>query len=270
MGRLRTLIYAQSGINLSPEKRTMLELRLKRRLRVLEIDSYREYCDYVFSSDGQRHEIAPLLDAVSTNKTDFFREPGHFEYLTKKAIPQRTEGNPSRPLLVWSAGCSSGEEPYTLSILLSEYAQTHPGFRFKVLATDLCTTVLAKARLAVFRAEVAAPVPTDLRRKYFLRSRDRGSNELRIVPELRALVEFRRLNFMDPDYDLSEKADFIFCRNVIIYFDRVTQEHVLKKLAHHLAPGGTIFLGHSESLSGLDVPLVSVGPSIYRKPHDRT
>ncbi len=271
MSRLRTLIYTQSGINLSAEKKTMLELRLRPRLRVLTMSSYREYCDYLFSGRGQREEIVPLLDAVTTNKTDFFREPGHFEYLTKQAIPEmmKTIGS-GRTLLVWSAGCSSGEEPYTLSMVLSEYAVTYPGFRFRVLATDLCTTVLEKASLAVFSAEVAAPVPADLRRKYFLRSRESGSKQMRVVPELRSLVEFRRLNFMDSDYGIKEDADVIFCRNVIIYFDRATQEHILQKLAHQLAPGGYIFLGHSETLSGLDVPLVSVGPSTYRKPHGRT
>ena len=271
MGRLRTLIYTQSGINLSPEKKTMLELRLRPRLRLLAMNSYREYCDYVFSTRGQREEIVPLLDAVSTNKTDFFREPGHFEYLTQKALPEIMQANASgRPLLIWSAGCSSGEEPFTLAMVLSEYARTHPGLRFRVLATDLCTTVLEKARVAVFNAEVTAPVPAELRRKYFLRSRETTSKQMRIVPELRSLVEFRRLNFMDSDYGLKEKADVIFCRNVIIYFDRATQENILQKLTHQLAPGGTIFLGHSETLSGVDVPLVSVGPSTYRKPNGRT
>jgi chemotaxis protein methyltransferase CheR len=270
MSRLRTLIYAESGINLSIEKKTMLELRLRPRLRVLTMNSYREYCDYLFSGVGRREEMIPLLDAVTTNKTDFFREPDHFEYLAKTTLPEIMHGNASgRPLLAWSAGCSSGEEPYTLSIVLSEYARSHPGLRFKVLATDLCTTVLEKARHAVFNAELVAPVPADLRRRYFLRSRDRGSNQMRIVPELRDMVEFRRLNFKDPDYGLKEKMDVIFCRNVIIYFDRITQEQMLQKLAQQLAPGGTIFLGHSETLSGLDVPLVPVGPSTYRKPHER-
>jgi chemotaxis protein methyltransferase CheR len=268
MGRLRTLIYAQSGINLSAEKKTMLELRLRPRLRILTMNSYREYCDYLFSGPGQREEIVPLLDAVTTNKTDFFREPDHFEYLTGKALQEMMRSGVSgRPLLIWSAGCSSGEEPYTLAMVLSEYAKTHPGFRFRVLATDLCTTVLQKAELAVFSDEVVSPVPAELRRRYFLRSRDRGSKQMRIVPELRDLVEFRRLNFMDSDFDLKDKMDVIFCRNVIIYFDRATQEQILQKLAHQLAPGGTIFLGHSETLSGLDVPLVPVGPSTYRMPY---
>jgi chemotaxis protein methyltransferase CheR len=270
MGRLRTLIYAQSGINLSVEKKTMLELRLRHRLHALSISSYREYCDYLFSASGQREEIVPLLDAVSTNKTDFFREPDHFEYLKAKVLPEMMQGNAGgRPLLAWSAGCSSGEEPYTLAIVLSEYARLHPGLRFRVLATDLCTTVLEKARLAVFNAEGVAPIPAELRQRYFLRSRDQASKQMRIVPELRDLVEFRRLNFMESDYGLREKMDVIFCRNVIIYFDRVTQEQILQKLTCQLAPGGTVFLGHSETLSGLDVSLVSVGPSTYRKPHGR-
>jgi chemotaxis protein methyltransferase CheR len=267
MSRLRTLIYAQSGINLSVEKKTMLELRLRPRVRILTMNSYREYCDYLFSDRGQREEMIPLLDAVTTNKTDFFRESDHFEYLTQKALPGRMNGSLStRPLLLWSAGCSSGEEPYTLTMVLTEYAGTHPGFRFSILATDLCTTVLDKARLAVFSAEVVAPVPAELRRRYFLRSRDRESKQMRIVPELRELVEFRRLNFMDSDYGLPEKVDFIFCRNVIIYFDRATQEQILQKLVNQLTPGGTIFLGHSETISGMDIPLVTVGPSTYRKP----
>jgi chemotaxis protein methyltransferase CheR len=271
LGRLRSLIYAQSGINLGPDKRTMLELRLRPRLRSLTLNSYREYCEYVFSGQGQRDELIHLLDAITTNKTDFFREPGHFDYLTKKALPEMMQENRGgRPLLLWSAGCSSGEEPYTLSMVLSEYANTHPGMRFKVLATDLCTTVLAKASRGVYNAVEADPLPKDLRLKYFLRSRDRESNELRVVPELRELVEFRRLNFMDSDYRIAEKADAIFCRNVIIYFDRPTQEQILKKLAQQLAPGGYLFLGHSETLHGLDVALTPMGPAAYRKTHDRT
>lgn len=271
MSRLRTLIYTQAGINLSVEKKTMLELRIRPRLRILMLNSYREYCDYLFSSRGQREEMIPLLDAVTTNKTDFFREPDHFEHLTKKALPDMIRRNGSgRPLLAWSAGCSSGEEPYTLAMVLSEWAGTHPGFRFRVLATDLCTTVLEKARLAVFDAETVAPVPAELRRRYFLRSRDRASQQMRVVPELRDMVEFRRLNLMDSDYGLKENADLIFCRNVIIYFDRATQEQILQKLVHYLAPGGTIFLGHSETLSGMDLPLVSVAPSTYRKQDGRT
>ncbi len=190
-------------------------------------------------TQGQKEEIVHLIDVVTTNKTDFFREPGHFEFLVQKALPDLVARNESgRQLLVWSAGCSTGEEPYTLAMVLNEYGLAHPGFRFRVLATDISTTVLAKAKLGVFSHEVVRPVPSELRRKYFMRSRDPGSNVLRVVPELRRLVEFRRLNFMDADFGLSEKADVIFCRNVIIYFDRPTQERILQKLAAQLVPGG--------------------------------
>jgi chemotaxis protein methyltransferase CheR len=269
LNRLRSLIYERSGINLGADKKTMLELRLKPRLRALDLPSYADYCNLIFSPvnhDAHEQEMIHLLDAVTTNKTDFFRESGHFDYLVKKALPEIAvrNGN-SRPLFIWSAGCSTGEEPYTLAMVLEEYALTHPGFRFKILATDLCTTVLAKAKLAVFKSDVLEPVPADWRRKYFMRSRDRGSNLLRVVPELRNHVEFRRLNFMDADYGLTEKADIVFCRNVIIYFDRQTQEQILQKLAKNLVPQGYAFLGHSETLHGLDLPLSPIAPALYRK-----
>ena len=268
--RLRTLIYAQSGINLNSDKKTMLELRIKRRLRSLNLVSFADYCDYLFSAQGQKDEIVNLLDVVSTNKTDFFREPEHFEYLVQKVIPelvarQESGTDSGRPLLLWSAGCSTGEEPYTLAMVVNEWGQTHSGLRFRVLATDLSTTVLEKAGRGIFSAEVVRPVPSDLRHKYFMRSRNRDSNLLRVVPELRQLIEFRRLNFMNADFGLSQKADVIFCRNVIIYFDRATQEQIMQKLAAQLVPGGYAFVGHSETLHDMDLPLVPVAPALYRK-----
>jgi chemotaxis protein methyltransferase CheR len=265
-GRLRRLIYEQAGINLSPDKKTMLELRIKRRLRSLNLNSYAQYCDYLFARHGQKEEIVHLIDVVTTNKTDFFREAAHFDLLVQKAIPDVMAGNESgRQLLVWSAACSSGEEPYTLAMVLNEYGQAHPGFRFRVLATDVSTTVLEKAKLGVYSYEVVRPVSPDLRRKYFMRSRDPDSKVLRVVPELRQLVEFRRLNFMDADFGLSERADIIFCRNVLIYFDRPTQEKILQKLTRHLAPRGYTFVGHAETLHDMDVPLAPVAPALYRK-----
>ena len=182
---------------------------------------------------------------MTTNKTDFFRESGHFDFLVEKALPEFAERNGSgRQFLIWSAGCSTGEEPYTMAIVLSEYALTHPGFRFRIMASDISNIVLAKAELGVYSNDVVAPVSLPLRRKYFMRCRERSSEQVRVVPELRRLVEFRRLNFMDADYGIDEKADAIFCRNVIIYFDRPTQERILRKLANCLAPGGYLFVGH--------------------------
>ena len=264
--RLRTLIYHEAGINLSSDKKAMMEIRIKRRLHSLDISSFGEYCDHVFSHQGKENELVHLVDVITTNKTDFFREAGHFDYLVAKALPELAARNgAARTSLVWSAGCSTGEEPYTLAMVLSEYAQTHPGFRFSLLATDISTAVLAKAAMGVFKAEVVKPVPKDLRRKYFMRSRDPESELLRVVPELRALIEFRRLNFMDADFGLADAPEIIFCRNVIIYFDRPTQIRLLEKLTRQLAPGGYFFAGHSESLQGMDLPLVPVAPAVYRK-----
>ncbi|MGD0734208.1 MAG: protein-glutamate O-methyltransferase [Terracidiphilus sp.] len=264
--RVCDLIYREAGIRLGAEKQTMLEGRLNRRLKVLNLESYGMYCDYLFGREGLREELVHLIDVVTTNKTDFFREPGHFDYLVEKALPDLTARNESgRPLLIWSAGCSTGEEPYTLAIVLSEYGLTHPGFRFKILATDISTTVLAKAELGVYSDGVVSPVLSALRRKYFMRSQDPSSDRVRVVPELRRLVEFRRLNFMDADFGIAEKADAIFCRNVIIYFDRPTQERILKKLSSHLAPRGYMFVGHAETLHDMDLPLVPVAPALYRR-----
>ena len=263
------LIYAEAGITLSPEKKTMLEGRVKRRLKTLNLSSYSEYCETLFGQDGQHNglkdEVVHLIDVVTTNKTDFFREPAHFNFLVDKALPELSERIAGRQFTIWSAGCSSGEEPYTMAIVLSEYALSHPGFRFRILATDISNIVLAKAELGVYTNDIVAPVAPVLRRKYFMRSREPGSDKQRVVPELRRLIEFRRLNFMDAEFGLAEPFDIIFCRNVIIYFDRATQLRLLDKLTRHLSPGGYFFAGHSESLQGMDLPLAPVAPSVYRK-----
>jgi chemotaxis protein methyltransferase CheR len=264
--RVSELIYAQAGIHLGIEKRTMLEARIRRRLKALDIDSYERYCEYLFGEAGLRNEIVPLIDVVTTNKTDFFREPKHFDFLVERALPDLMSCNRNgRPVSLWSAGCSTGEEPYTLGIVLSEYASTHPGFRFKILGTDISTAVLASAAKGVYSSEVVRPVHSALRRKYFMRSRDPMVNRERVVPELRRAVEFRRLNFMDADYGITEKVHAIFCRNVIIYFDRPTQERILLKLSGCLVPGGYMFVGHAETLHDMNLPLVAVAPALYRR-----
>jgi chemotaxis protein methyltransferase CheR len=266
--RLSHLIHSQAGICLGPEKKTMVEVRLKRRLRALNMPSYREYCQFVFRHGGIGNELVHLIDVITTNKTDFFREAGHFDYLAQRALPElAAQIAGARPLLFWSAGCSSGEEPYTLAIVLSEYAEKHPGFRFSILATDISTLVLEKARLGIYSEECVSPIPVPLRRKYLLRSRTGTSGRVRIAPELRRSIDFRRLNFIDADYQTTERADAIFCRNVLIYFDRPTQESILRKLTAHLSPGGFLFVGHSETLHDMDLPVVPVAPALYRKSH---
>ena len=263
---LRALIYDQAGIALGSERRTMLEGRIRRRLKALAIDSYREYCDYLFSTRGLREELVHVIDAVTTNKTDFFRELRHFDFLTSRLLPERAQGNGGRrPFVVWSAGCSSGEEPYTLAMVLSEYGLSHPGFAFRILGADISTVVLEKAALGIYSSDAIKSVPAALRDRYFMREREPGSSRVRVVPELRRLVEFRRLNFMDSDYGLGERFDAIFCRNVIIYFDRPTQQRILKKISQYLLPGGYLFVGHAETLHDLDLPLAPVAPVLYRR-----
>ena len=265
--RLRELIYTKTGICLSPEKKTMVEVRLKRRLRTLNMATYTHYCDFVFGHKGMKEELVFLINVITTNKTDFFREPQHFEFLTRTTLPERAVND--RTFVIWSAGCSSGEEPYTLAMVLSEYAEAHPGFRFRILASDISTEVLEKARMGIYSSESVAPIPLGLKRKYLLRSRDSQTPRVRVAAELRRLIEFRRLNFMDSDYMMAEKVDAIFCRNVLIYFDRATQESILRKLVHNLTPAGYLFVGHSETLHDMDLPVVPVAPALYRKAHDR-
>jgi chemotaxis protein methyltransferase CheR len=258
-------IERSCGIRMPEAKRYMLESRLMKRLRVLEMESFGEYYDYVVSPRGMRGELIEMIDVVTTNKTDFFREPGHFDYLAEHVLPAVTDTEAGNGIALWSAGCSSGEEPYTLAMVLHDYALARGGVQFSILATDICTTVLQKAQLGVYEEDKIDPIPYEMRRRYLLRSRDRSLGTVRICPELRSRVAFRRLNFMDDEFDIGRQMRVIFCRNVIIYFDRKTQERLLNKFCRHLMPGGYIFLGHSETLGGLDVPLARVHSTIYRK-----
>lgn len=269
--RLRRLIYDEAGIALGAGKQTMLEGRLRRRLKALAIDSYRAYCDFLFSDRGLKEELISLIDAVTTNKTDFFREPRHFDFLTTQTLPGFVARTGSRrPFRLWSAGCSTGEEPYTLAMVLSEFAAAHSGFSFRILATDVSTNVLNRAALAIYSADTVRPVPQPLKLKYLLRGRERGSERVRVAAELRRTVEFRRLNFMDADYGIEEKFDAIFCRNVIIYFDRTTQQNMLEKIVAQLLPGGDLFMGHAETLHELRLPVEPIAPALYRRLNGRT
>lgn len=265
--RLSEFIYKECGIKMPPAKKTMLEARLQKRLRTLGMSSFGAYCDFLFSSEGLKLELVQMIDLVTTNKTDFFREPDHFDYLVNHVLAKWTsEKGTGRRLNVWSAGCSTGEEPYTLAMVLQEYAEEMPGFSYSIMATDISTRVLEKARTAIYDEERVIPVPLNLKKKYLLRSKDRSSGLVRIAPELRSKVYFQRLNFMDDSFGLRERLDVIFCRNVIIYFDRPTQKKLLQKFIDNLIPGGYIFMGHSETLNGLDLPLLAVHPTVYRKP----
>jgi chemotaxis protein methyltransferase CheR len=246
----------------------MLEMRLQRRVRTLGMKSFDEYCERLFNSLEGDEEISQMINAVTTNKTDFFREPVHFHYLRYVVLPQLVEANKAMTkgtFRLWSAGCSSGEEPYTLSMVLGEYAELHADFRFSILATDISTKVIGTALLGIYEEERVATVPEQLKQKYIMRSKDRSKGLVRIVPELRRLVHFQQANLMDEDLSLPEPVDVIFCRNVIIYFDRLYQEMLLERLCRSLKPEGYLFLGHTETLHGFTLPLARIESTIYKK-----
>lgn len=266
--RLSDWIHANIGVCMGPEKKTLMEGRVKKRMRHLKIPSFQKYCEFVFSPQGKGEEAPFLIDVVTTNKTDFFREPAHFEYLNRTALPRLADrdGNGSRNIFrVWSAACSSGEEPYTLAMVLQEYVEGNSGWDYEILATDISGTVLEKAGQAVYQEETIQAIPFALRKKYLLKSRDPRNPVVRIVPELRAKVQLRRLNLIADAFDISKDMDIIFCRNVMIYFDRATQEKLIRKFYDHLSPGGYLFIGHAESLSNLKTPFIYMAPTIYRK-----
>lgn len=265
-------ITGELGIKMSDAKLPMLQSRLQRRLRVLGLSSLDEYHNHLFNSPQGEEERIHFINAITTNKTDFFREPQHFDYLVQTALPildpNRGKGAAERPwrLKLWCAGCSSGEEPYTLAMVLSEFGADRSNFDFSLLATDISTKVLEHARGGIYDEDRIEPVGLPLRSRYLLRSKDRTRTQVRIIPELRRKISFHRLNFMDAHYGVKDMFDVIFFRNVMIYFDKSTQEAVIKKLCRNLVPGGYLFVGHSESLAGLNLPVSCVGSAIYRKP----
>jgi len=265
--RLSEFIQTEYGIKLPPAKKIMLESRLLKRLRDLDIEKFSDYIDYVFTPEGTASELINMVDVITTNKTDFFRESHHFEYLTETALPQLIQLDQAgvrRPLKIWSAGCSSGEEPYTLAIVLNEFAETHPPFQFNILATDLSSRALKAGRLGIYEKQKIEPIPLNLRKKYLLRSKNHNHDQVRIAPALRGKVRFERLNLMEEYYTMNETIDIVFFRNVIIYFTRENQEKIINRICKHMRPGGYIFMGHSETLFNMNVPLQQVMPNIYR------
>ena len=266
--KMAEFVTRELGIKMPKSKKSMVQSRLLRRVRQLGLQSLDEYSEYLFSSPQSTDERVHFIDAMTTNKTDFFREPKHFDYLTQKVLPE-LEGSGvhklKKKITVWSAACSTGEEPYTLAMILSEYALPRPQFDFQILSTDISTRVLLTARDGIYSRHQIEPVPRDLRRKYLLNGKGENRSLVRVTPELRRRISFHRLNLMDEDYRVKQIFDIVFCRNVLIYFDRATQEAVIGKLCRNLAPGGYLFISHSESLSGLNLPLISVGSSCFQK-----
>ena len=267
--RIADLIGEEVGIKLPPSKRLMVEGRLRKRVRALGLASLDHYGTYLFQRDGLAVERPFLINAVTTNKTDFFREPEHFDLLEQRLVSElvtlrRAERKPL--LKIWSAASSTGAEAYTLAMVLADLVAQRQDFRFAILGTDISTAVLEQGVRAVYPAELIAPVPQGKQQRYLMHGRKPGPRpEVRIVPELRRLVRFERLNLMDQTYPFDRDVDVIFLRNVLIYFDKADQEKVILRLVSHLRPGGYLILGHSESMIGTAVTMRQVAPAVFQK-----
>lgn len=263
--RLSKFIYSNYGIKMPYAKKSMLQARLQNRLRETKMENFKEYCNYVFSSGKDDSEIVHMIDVVSTNKTDFFREAAHFDFMHSVVLPEFYEKNAGETMNIWSSACSSGEEVYTIAITLSEFLAGRNFFNYSILGTDISSRVLRKAKEGVYPEERVSSVDLSIKKKYFLKSKQRENPLVKVVKELREKTNYQRLNLMDSAYHVQKKFDVIFCRNVLIYFDREIQESVINKLCTHLKPNGYFFLGHSESITGINVPLKQIKPTIFRK-----
>lgn len=263
--RLSSFIMSQFGIKLPPNKKTLLQSRLQKRLKTLQHSSFKEYVDYVFSTKGQREEVWNMIDAVSTNKTDFFREPQHFEFLLNGGIEEYLQLSGKNRLSVWSAGCSSGEEPYTLAMVLKEASESRRFLDFKIMATDISESVLQHAVVGIYNENKTYAIPEHYKKKYLLRGKSNYENKVRISSQLRSKVEFMKYNLLTTDYSSLGRFDTIFCRNVMIYFERDVQHRLLNQFCKILNPGGYLFIGHSESITGLTLPLKHIRPTIFKK-----
>jgi len=265
--KLSEFIFREYGIKLPKHKKLMLQGRLRSRLKARNMDNFSQYIDFLFSSQGQQIELISMIDVVTTNKTDFFREADHFDFLFTTILSEFIDHNSFNVQFnIWSAGCSTGEEPYTIAIILNEFKALHPAFNFNILATDLSSTALEQAKTAVYDEARVEIIPLSLRKNYLLKSKDKQKKEVRIVASLRNSVSFERQNLMQLDKYKRSGFDAVFCRNTLIYFDRPTQIKVVGELVNKLKRGAYLLIGHSESLlNEYLLPLERIAPTIYRK-----
>jgi chemotaxis protein methyltransferase CheR len=262
--RVADYIQTHTGIKMPKSKIHLIEGRLVRRVRDSQFASIDEYCDHVLSDEAGEDDLRDFINALTTNKTDFFREPGHFDYLRDTILP-RLRAERRRVIRCWSAAASSGMEAYTLAMVLADGLDDARDPDFAILATDIDTQVLEEARRGVYPLAALAPVPQAMRARYVAKAVDPRRKEARIIAPLRSKISFGRLNLMDPHYDVGEPMDVIFCRNVLIYFEKATQAQVIERLCQCLRPGGHLILGHSESINGLNVPLTTVSNTVFQK-----
>lgn len=262
---IRSIVYERSRINLGPDKRELVSARLGKRLRATNAPDLGAYCQ-LLQAPGAEEELGNLIDAISTNHTFFFREIAHFDFLRDKAVPEmaaRARAEHWSRLNVWSAASSSGEEPYSIAITLAGCAGAWP---WQIEATDISHRILAKARAGIYKEETVSRLPSDVVRTYFQRGFGPQEGNYRVKESLRERVTYRQLNLLEGEPPFRDPFQVIFCRNVMIYFDRTTQEQLVERLTRRLVPGGYLFVGHSESLTHITHRLRMIRPAIYQKP----
>lgn len=262
--KFAALVYAKSGINLHEGKRQLLRARLAKRLRAVGVESFEEYYDYITLVD-EGSEVIEMVNAVTTNKTSFFRESSQFDFLENTVFPDIAKAQKDRVnIRFWSAGCSTGEEPYSLAISVLEFFKKTPHLTVSIMATDISTSVLEIAAKGVYHESKVEDVPMATLMRYFQKGTGRQDGYLRVKEEVRRIVSFRNQNLMRPFF-FGPVLDAVFCRNVMIYFDKVTQQNLIKRFYECISPGGYLFVGHSESLAGIEHEFTYVKPTIYRK-----
>jgi chemotaxis protein methyltransferase CheR len=270
--KYRELIYREAGIALTDGKKSLLVSRVAGRLRELGLTTFDQYYRLVADA-AATEERGRLLDRICTNETHFFRDPRQFLFLSDQVFP-RLEGEAARTgikrVRAWSAACSTGEEPYSLAMALLHRFPMSAGWQIEVVATDLSNTVLAAARAALWPIEKAEEIPLHYRKEFMLRGTGSQTGKMKAGPEIREVVSFSRMNLNDAVYSVSGTFDFIFCRNVLIYFDRESKAKVVDRLMTHLAPDGCLFLGYAETTTTITDRLVSIGPNVYARVPERS
>jgi len=258
---IRNLARERFGLDLRQGKEELVKARLGRLIRQGRFPSFRSYYEYVVS-DRTGEALVSMIDALTTNYTSFRREPAHFEFLVQHLLPAWRN---RRSLRIWSAACASGEEPYTLACTLLEHLPPSSSPEIHILATDISTRALSAAERGIYPAERLRDLPPVWLPRFFLRGHGSYEGHMKVKPEVRRLIEFGRLNLIEP-FSHAEPFVLIFCRNVMIYFDRPVRQMVVERVTSWLEPGGYLFVGHAESLAGLKTGLEYVRPAVYRKP----
>ena len=257
--KITQMVHRTSGIHLKQGKEALVKARLMKRLRALGLGSVDQYLSFLQSNEGSG-EMTSFIDVMTTNKTSFFREAEHFNYLRDTILPE-VEG---AKLRFWSAACSSGEEPYSLAILLREHLADIDKKDLLILATDISRSMLEKADKAIYHKETVVNLPCDYINKYFIKNKKGHTETYQVTANIKKLVRLRSLNLMGP-WPMKGSFNVIFCRNVMIYFDRTTQQRLINRFWEFLKPGGHLFVGHSEGLAAINHNFRYVRPATYRK-----